>query len=93
MDKRITRLEASPAQPVPQQPKVKGLIGVGLDNDDGHKRLTQGEQFVIAGGSEETHERMTETFVKTIESLKQRGKALQESAPDEVAELLHKHIS
>ena len=42
------------------------LIGVGLDNQDGHKRLTAGEQFAIVGGSEETHGRMTETVVKTF---------------------------
>jgi hypothetical protein len=35
-----------------------GLIGLGLDNQDGHKRITQGEEFLLVGGSEETHERM-----------------------------------
>ena len=49
------------------------LLGVGLDNDDGHKRITSGEQFAIIGGSEETHGRMTETVVKTFESLKFEG--------------------
>lgn len=46
------------------------LLGLGLDNEDGHKRITQGEDFSLVGGSAETHERMTETAVKTFEELK-----------------------
>jgi hypothetical protein len=66
------------------------LIGLGLDNDDGHKRVTTGEQFAIVGGSAETHERMTETVVKTFEELKQRGKHLAEVRPRELAEIIKK---
>ncbi len=67
-----------------------GLLGVGLDNHDGHKRITTGEKFAIVGGSAETHERMTETVVKTFEELKHRGKALERVEPRELAEILHK---
>ncbi len=67
-----------------------GLLGVGLDNTDGHKRLTTGEQFAIVGGSSETHDRMTETVVKTFEELKIRGKPLHKVEPQELAEILHK---
>jgi len=66
------------------------LLGVGLDHADGHKRITTGEQFAILGGSAETHERMTETVVKTFEELKQRGKTLERVEPKELAEILHK---
>ena len=66
------------------------LLGVGLDNHDGHKRITTGEQFAILGGSEETHGRMTETVLKTFEELKQRGKPLQHVEPGELAEILHR---
>jgi hypothetical protein len=66
------------------------LLGLGLDNDDGHKRITTGEKFAIMGGSAETHERMTETVVKTFEELKSRGKQLEQVAPKELAEILHK---
>jgi hypothetical protein len=66
------------------------LLGLGLDNQDGHKRITTGEKFAIVGGSEETHERMTETVVKTFEELKQRGKHLEQVEPRELAEILHK---
>ena len=67
-----------------------GLLGVGFDNDDGHKRITTGDQFAIVGGSEETHGRMTETVVKTFEELKQRGKHLQHVEPAELADILHR---
>lgn len=66
------------------------LLGVGLDNEDGHKRVTTGEQFAIVGGSEETHGRMTETVVKTFEELKSRQKQLHQVEPTELAEILDK---
>ncbi len=66
------------------------LLGVGLDNQDGHKRITTGEQFAIVGGSEETHGRMTETVIKTFETLKHRGKALHEVEPKELADIIHR---
>ena len=72
----------------PSAPKA-GLLGLGLDNTDGHKRLTTGEQFAIVGGSAETHDRMTETVVKTFEELKTRGKPLHKIEPNELAEILH----
>jgi len=66
------------------------LLGVGLDNADGHKRITAGEKFVILGGSEETHARMTETVVKTFEELKQRGKPLEDVETNELSEFIHR---
>lgn len=67
-----------------------GLLGLGLDNQDGHKRITTGEKFAIVGGSAETHDRMTETVVKTFEELKHRGKHLEQVGPKELAEIIHK---
>jgi len=75
-----------------KRPKSRpgALLGLGLDNDDGHKRITTGEQFAILGGSAETHERMTETVVKTFEELKQRGKRLSEVKRVELADIIKK---
>lgn len=67
-----------------------GLLGIGLDNQDGHKRITTGEQFAVVGGSDETHGRMTETVIKTFEELKNRGKGLEEVEPKELAEIIHR---
>ncbi len=67
------------------------LLGLGLDNDDGHKRITRAEKFSVVGGSEETHEKMTETLVKSFEDLKRRGKELESAEPQELAEIIHKN--
>lgn len=72
------------------KPEVIGLLGVGLDHEDGHKRLTKSEHFLLIGGSEETHGRMQETVIRFDEELKERGKRLQDAEPDEVIEILHK---
>ena len=72
------------------QPRASGLLGVGLDATDGHKRITRGEKFVLVGGSEETHGRMTETVSKTFEELKRRDKDLHQVEPKELADILHK---
>jgi hypothetical protein len=80
-----------PSRPSRKSPaKTAGLVGVGLDNEDGHKRITRGEQFVLVGGSEETHGRMTETVVKTFEELKRRDKRLENVEPRELADIVHK---
>ncbi len=71
------------------KPKA-GLLGVGLDNEDGHKRVTSGDNFVLVGGSAETHERMTETTLKTFEELKKRDRTLETVDPRELAEIIHK---
>ena len=74
----------------PAAKKSARLLGLGLDNEDGHKRITTGDKFAIVGGSQETHDRMTETVVKTFEQLKQRGTSLERVEPAELAEILDK---
>ena len=78
------------SKPAKKKAPLAGLLGVGLDNEDGHKRVTTGEQFAILGGSEETHGRMTETVVKTFEELKLRGKHLSEVERAELADIISK---
>jgi len=70
------------------KPEVVGLLGVGLDNQDGHKRITHGEEFMLVGGSEDTHERMQDVVIRVTESLKDRGKRLRDAEPIEVVDLL-----
>ncbi|HWA29187.1 MAG TPA: hypothetical protein VG734_26285 [Lacunisphaera sp.] len=68
------------------------LLGIGLDSADGHKRLTRADQFTIVGGSEETHTRTTETFIKTFETLKRRRKSLQRVEPQELADIIQESM-
>ena len=66
------------------------MLGLGLDGGDGHKRFTKGENFVLAGGSEETHERMSETAIKVNEQLARKGKRLEDVSRDEFHEMVQK---
>jgi hypothetical protein len=70
------------------KPEFVGFLGVGLDNKDGHQRLTRTEHFVLVGGSAETHEHMQDTAIRFNEGLDQRGKRLPDTSPDEAVDLL-----
>ena len=82
----MNRIEQNAANQPKKTPTQ--LIGVGLDHMDGHKRITQAERFAIIGGSQETHERMTETVVKTFETLDRKGKTLDKVEPHELKDII-----
>lgn len=67
--------------------EVAGFIGVGLDGEDGHKRITTGESFLVAGGSEKTHAEMTEVLLDVTEALQRRGNVVL--CKDELLTLFH----
>ncbi|MBN2477059.1 MAG: hypothetical protein JXB62_20800 [Pirellulales bacterium] len=71
------------------QPKRQSaaLLGLAFDNDDGHTRLTRGKNFVLCGGSHETHAVMQETVVKINERLDQRGKRLEDVSLPELRDI------
>ena len=71
----------------------KHIVGVGLDNEDGHKRLTSSEDFTIMGGSEETHEKITETLLKTKETLSRKGKDFQSANAKELTDTIQEKAS
>ena len=62
------------------------MLGIGLDSD-GHKRVTTGPNFALVGGSEETHELMTEKVIKINEKLASKGKQLEDVGPEEFVDL------
>ena len=65
-----------------KRPAKAVMLGLGLDSD-GHKRLTTGPNFLLLGGSEETHDSMTEKVVKINEKLAAKGKQLAEVSGEE----------
>lgn len=76
-------------EPTKKRGRRKSLmVGVGFDSD-GHKRLTAGHNFVLVGGSEETHQVMTEKVVKINEQLSARGKQLEDVSREEMDEIAH----
>ncbi|MHB8521709.1 MAG: hypothetical protein ACYDH9_13245 [Limisphaerales bacterium] len=72
----------------PKQPADAIILGIGLDSD-GHKRVTTGPNFALIGGTQETHEAMTEKVVKINEKLVAKGKQLKEVSVEEFDDLAH----
>jgi hypothetical protein len=68
--------------------KAAIILGLGLDSD-GHKRLTTGPNFALLGGSQDTHEVMTEKALKINEKLAAKGKRLEEISREEFDEIAH----
>jgi hypothetical protein len=64
------------------------LVGMGLDSD-GHKRVTRGPNFALVGGSQATHEQMTEQAIKINEKLQARGKQLEQVSREEFDDIAH----
>lgn len=69
--------------------RVAGLLGLAFDAKDGHKRITRGQNFFLAGGSEETHGLMRETILRVNEQLDERGLDLADVTADELRDLLN----
>ena len=67
--------------------KQGALVGLAFDAEDGHKRLTRGENFVLAGGSQETHEVMQETAIKVNEHLDRRGRQMADLTVSELRDI------
>lgn len=65
----------------------KILLGMGLDCEDGHVRVTKGKNFALFGGSEETHEVMQEKAIKFNEHLDKRRKSLDDLSEKEFSEI------
>ncbi len=75
-----------------QEVRLAGFLGLGLDNEDEHKRITRTDHFLLLGGSAETHERMQDTAIHFNEALRQRGKSLQDTEPEEALDLLRRAL-
>lgn len=69
--------------------RVAALLGLAFDAEDGHKRITRGKNFLLAGGSEETHGIMRETIIRVNESLDSRGVQLADVSPEELRDLIN----
>lgn len=68
---------------------VAGLLGLAFDATDGHKRITRGKNFLLAGGSEDTHGVMRETIIKVNDELDSRGLDLADVSADELRDMLN----
>jgi len=71
---------------VQERPKA-ALLGLGLDGDDGHVRVTHGKNFHLLGGSQETHQSMQEKCIKFNEKLDVKGKELEDLGRQELIDM------
>ncbi len=94
---RYARGVSTPAREPSDKPKkprrkprarILGLFGVGLDGKDGQTRITKGDEFVLYGGSAETHERMQDLAMHVSEGLKKKGKRISDATPREIRDLV-----
>jgi hypothetical protein len=69
--------------------RYAALLGLAFDAKDGHKRITRGNNFLLAGGSEETHGIMRETIIKMNEQLDARGMDLADVSPEQLRDMLN----
>ena len=80
-----------PRKPAPKtrakRERVGGVFGLGLDGQDGHQRVTKGEDFFLVGGSDETHGRMQDLVLRMNERLKRRGKRFADLTSSEFEDL------
>lgn len=70
------------------QKKIVRLLGVGFDADDGHVRITKGQQFDVLMGSDESHEYITKLIRKIEAELERRGLNLDEISPEELSDIV-----
>ena len=75
-------------QSKPNENHDAALLGVGFDNHDEETRLTKGENYLLVGGSKQTHEIMQETAVKVNEQLEKKGKRLADLEPNEFRDVI-----
>ena len=64
------------------------LLGLAFDADDEIKRITRGPNFLLAGGSAETHGVMQETAIKLNERLDREGRQLADVSPRELRDIV-----
>jgi hypothetical protein len=63
------------------------IIGLGLDGQDSLQRLITGEDYLLVGGSAETHAELVETMLRLDSELERRGQTLGDMTPIELAEV------
>jgi len=71
-----------------EQRRVKGLLGVGFDTEDGQIRITQADHFHIMMGSGETHKALQKMCFKIEKALQDAGRPLNDYSPEEFMELI-----
>ncbi|MCC6492102.1 MAG: hypothetical protein IT424_03670 [Pirellulales bacterium] len=72
----------------PEKRSQAALLGLAFDAADGQKRITRGPNFLLAGGSQETHGFMQETAIKINERLSREGRQLADVSVSELRDIV-----
>ena len=71
-----------------RKPKNKAMmLGMGMDCDDGEMRVTNADNFLLVGGSHDTHECMQDKCIKFNEIISSKGKRLDQLERQELMDL------
>ena len=65
------------------------MLGLAFDAEDGQTQITKGDNFLLYGGSQDTHAVMQETVLKINEHLDDRGQRLEDVSRKELRDILH----
>ena len=71
-----------------KQDRIVRIVGLAADGEDGHIRITRGNNFNVYLGSERTHDEMQGVCLKINEKLGERGCKLEDLSRDEFIELV-----
>jgi hypothetical protein len=74
----------------PQLVRKAGILGIGLDDGEGHTYITRGDDFVLFGGSESTHDDLRAKVEMFHHELSVRGKTLLDLTELELEEIAQK---
>lgn len=64
-----------------------GILGIGLDDGNGHTYITRGDDCLLVGGSEVTHKIMQAKVNQFEQALASRGKTLLDLTEAELSEI------
>ena len=73
--------------------KIIRILGIGHDQTDGHTRITQGENFDVLQGDEETHEYIAELCGKIETRITELGHTLQDLTIEKLQEIMQEVVS
>ena len=72
--------------------KIIRLLGVGFDAEDGHVRITKGENYDVLMGSDESHDYMQQLIRKIEEALEAQHLSLDDLTPEEFSEFVKNNM-
>jgi len=70
------------------QSRVVGLLGVGFDQNDGHIRITQAENYKVLMGSNYSHQALQKICSRIERAVAESGRVFSDYTPEEFMELM-----